>query len=376
MFLGWRLELPAADIDKAEDDYLSGNYTKCIELAKAALKEDKDREDWHILLSEALLATGKYPEALTAITNALGNQSWRLRLRWQAHKVLKLNGETEAATEMLQGVYERASNQLRAYQDAPNLVVLAKAALMAGGDPKTILDKVLAMAKKSDPKLRDVYLAAGDLALEKHDYDLAAKKFQEGLKELPNDPDMNYGLAQAYEPSDPDLTMTALDAAFKRNSNHVGCLLLLAEHHLDAENYTEASKLLDRVEKVNPWNSDAWAYRAVLAHLQNQPDQERAAREKALKYWQDNPRVDYLIGHKLSQKYRFAEGAGHQRQALDFDSRYLPSKAQLAQDLLRLGEEAEGWKLAEEVQKRRHRLRHYRPDQPRIHRHYHPCQLL
>jgi tetratricopeptide (TPR) repeat protein len=351
MLLGGRFGLSAADIDKGQDAYLSGNYAKSIELAQAALKQDKDREDWHVLLSEALLATGKYPEALSAITNALGDQSWRLRLRWQARKVLQLNGQTEAAAEMLQGVYERASNQLRTYQDAPNLVVLAQAALLAGGDPKTILDKVLAMAKKSDPKLRDVYLAAGNLALEKHDYDLAAKKFQEGLKELPNDPDLNYGLAQAYEPSDPDLTMAALEAAFKRNSNHVGCLLLLAEHQLDAENYSEATKLLDRIEKVNPWNSDAWAYRAVLAHLQNQPAQEKSDREKGLKYWEDNPRVDYLIGRKLSQKYRFAEGAVHQRQALDFDSHYLPSKAQLAQDLLRLGEEAEGWKLAEEVQK-------------------------
>ena len=59
--------------------------------------------------------------------------------------------------------------------------------------------------------------------------------------------------------------------------------------------------------------------------------------------------MTHLIGLKLSQKYRFAEGAAHQRQALRFDPNYLPAKAQLAQDLLRLGEEAEGWRLAEEV---------------------------
>jgi tetratricopeptide (TPR) repeat protein len=59
--------------------------------------------------------------------------------------------------------------------------------------------------------------------------------------------------------------------------------------------------------------------------------------------------VDHLIGLKLSQKYRFAEGAAHQRQALSGDAHYLPAKAQLAQDLLRLGQEAEGWRLAQEV---------------------------
>ena len=61
--------------------------------------------------------------------------------------------------------------------------------------------------------------------------------------------------------------------------------------------------------------------------------------------------MDYLIGLKLSQKYRFAEGAAYQRRALAFAPGYLPAKIQLAQDLLRLGEEAEGWRLADEVQR-------------------------
>ena len=60
--------------------------------------------------------------------------------------------------------------------------------------------------------------------------------------------------------------------------------------------------------------------------------------------------MDYLIGLKLSQKYRFSIGATHQKQSLSFDPTYLPAKGQLAQDLLRLGEEAEGWRLADEVQ--------------------------
>src|SRR5690606_15489071 len=70
---------------------------------------------------------------------------------------------------------------------------------------------------------------------------------------------------------------------------------------------------------------------------------------KGLKTWAANPEVDHLIGRKLSQKYRFREGSAHQRQALEFEPVYLPAQAQLAEDLLRLGEEEEGWKLAEAV---------------------------
>ena len=62
-----------------------------------------------------------------------------------------------------------------------------------------------------------------------------------------------------------------------------------------------------------------------------------------------NPEVDHLIGRKLSQKYRFAEGAATQKQALAIDPDYQPAKIQLCQDLLRLGDETEGWKLAAEI---------------------------
>ncbi|GIT12676.1 MAG: hypothetical protein CM1200mP34_0820 [Verrucomicrobiales bacterium] len=68
-----------------------------------------------------------------------------------------------------------------------------------------------------------------------------------------------------------------------------------------------------------------------------------------MKHWKTNPLVDHEIGKKLSSKYLFAEGAAHQRQALKFDNDYVPAKTQLAQDLLRLGEDEEGWRLAAEA---------------------------
>ena len=74
-----------------------------------------------------------------------------------------------------------------------------------------------------------------------------------------------------------------------------------------------------------------------------------AARRSALAPWAANPEVDSLIGRKLAQKYRFAEGAAYQRKALALDADYLPAKIQLSQALLRLGEEAEGWKLVDEI---------------------------
>jgi tetratricopeptide (TPR) repeat protein len=138
----------------------------------------------------------------------------------------------------------------------------------------------------------------------------------------------------------------------KANPQHVPTLLLLADHLIDAEQYDEAEKELALALKVNPNQPEALADRAVLANLRNDAAQEKEFRDAALKFYQTNPEVDYLIGRKLSQKYRFAEGAAAQRRALEFEPDFLPAQRELAEDLLRLGRNDEGWQLAESAHKK------------------------
>ena len=106
---------------------------------------------------------------------------------------------------------------------------------------------------------------------------------------------------------------------------------------------------MGKILQVNPEQFEAWAFRAVLAHLNNEPTEEGRCRMRALEHWEHNGQVDHIIGRELSKKYRFAEGSEYQRRALVYEPRLLPAKIQLAHDLLRLGQELEGWKLASEV---------------------------
>ncbi|HTO03688.1 MAG TPA: peptidase MA family metallohydrolase, partial [Opitutus sp.] len=133
------------------------------------------------------------------------------------------------------------------------------------------------------------------------------------------------------------------------NPRHVPTHLLLAEHFIDAERSDTATEHLDRALQVNPATPEAHALRAVLAHLERDPDSAARHREIALTTWTNNPRVDHLIGRKLSQQYQFTEGAAAQRRALALDKTFTPARVQLAQDLLRLGQEDEGWALANQA---------------------------
>jgi len=226
---------------------------------------------------------------------------------------------------------------------------VGRAALGRGADPKLVLDRLYEPAKVLDRKLRDPYLAMGELALDKQDYALAAEVYQEGLTQIPDDPDLLWGLARAYGSSDAPRMGTAIERALAVNPKHAGCLLMLVDRQIDAEDYAGASLRLDEVRSVNPFHPEAWAYEAVLAHLSGNSGREALALEMALKHWPANPRVPHLVGRKLSRNYRFAEGARLQRRALEFDPGYHPARSQLAEDLLRLGEEEEGWRLAGEM---------------------------
>ena len=352
LFAGFIQGLHAADLTAARQQLITGDYSNCIATCEQAIKEFEYEEEWRVLLVKSLVAIGKYPEAGTVISNALDRYSWSIPLRLLAHEVLPFAGETNRGAGMLREIEALVSSRTDSrVRDAATMVAIGKAILLLGADPRKVLDNVFEPARKANPDYRGVYLAMGQLALDKHDFDLAAKQFNAGLKKFPADPDMHFGLAEAFQSGDRKQMLQHLNATLDKNTNHVGAMLLLVRHLIAGEDYEDAEKLLERAFQVNPWQPEAWAYRAVMAHLRSDAEGEKTARESALKFWQTNPEVDYLIGQNLSQKYRFAEGAAYQRRALAFNAEYTPSRIQLAEDLLRLGDEEEGWRLAEEAHK-------------------------
>ncbi len=341
----------AAEVAEVEKLFRRGKYAEVIELATPEAAAEKREEEWPRLLVDALTIVGRYADAATTASNAVTRHPRSVRLRWLASEAFRRTGDRPTADGLVEEIRRMVSAGSGFARDAAGIVAVGKVALASGSDPKDVLTRIFQIAEKSDPKLRDTYQARGDLALEKSDFDLAARAFSAGLEQHPEDSDFLCGLAQSLLSSDRPRAMESLEAALKANPHHVPSLLTLVDHSIDAEEYRQADTLLKEVESVNPRHPEAWAYRAVLAHLRNDSEAEARARVSGLASWTNNPAVDHLIGRKLSQKYRFAEGAEHQRQALKFEPTHLPAKLQLAEDLLRLGD-AEGWDLAAEVHRR------------------------
>lgn len=341
----------AQDLGEMQRQFLRGSYSEVIKAAQKELADNAYRSDWRLLLVRSLLTVGRYGEAFTNAMAGLDDYSSTIQMRLLARETAFYQNDPAGATRQLAEIGAFIQQNPPTPQDADQLVALGQALLLLGVEPRVVLENCFQQAEKLDPPPREAYLATGELALDKHDFALAAGAFQSGLKKFPDDPDMEAGLAQAFESGDRQEMLKAIRAALAINPRHIPSLLLLADHLIDAEQNDEAEKQLALVLQVNPHQPQALAYRAVLANLRNDPVQEATGRAEALRFWKTNPEVDHLIGSKLSQKYRFAEGAAAQRRALAFDPGYLPARQQLAQDLLRLGQADEGWQLIEEVHK-------------------------
>ena len=341
----------AAETDAVRAQLMSGKYADAADVAGAAETTQPEIEDWPLLRIEALMAVGKYPEAREVLSAALERFPYAMRLRLAGFDVCRANGDTERAKALKEEMDHFGGQREWTYREPPDRIALGKAAILLGADPKRVTELFFDPVKKSNPEFPDAYLANGDLALAKHDFALASKSFAAAVKKFPESAEAHFGLARAFAPSDDETAEEEIAKTLELNPNYAGARLLLTDHAIDSENYSEADKQLAEVLRINPRHAEAHAFRAVLAHLRSDAKGAAAARAEALKLWPANPVVPHLIGHKLSQKYRFAEGAALQREALKFDPEFIAAKIQLAQDLLRLGHDDEGWQLADEVQK-------------------------
>lgn len=344
--------LHADALDDARADLRVGKYEDVIDAARAISTEDRtETESWRELEARALLALGRYPEAAERLDELGASVLFNLHLRLLQREAALHTGNTEAATldvrEVVRAMNFAAMSRGTDYVRSSEFqAIMGEASLLAGLDPRLALENFLRPAQRAEPPSRDAFLAAGRLALEKRDFALASRTFNDGLQFAPDDPDLLWGLAAAFQTGDRKQLVAQAQRALEINPRHVPSHLLLAEHFIDAERRDLAAVHIDLALAVNPRTPDAHALRAVLAHIARDPVAAAKHRSAALATWTNNPRVDHLIGRKLSQQYQFADGAASQRLALALDPSFTPARVQLAQDLLRLGREDEGWSLA------------------------------
>ncbi len=325
----------------------SGRYEECLKATTEAIANRNYGEEWPILKTESELALGKYPEALETIAAGIERYAWSVRLRLLEYRCALANGKKDQAAKALAETEKLVSSASWRYTDADDLVALGEMALALGADAKAVQEGFFERARKNYPNRPDGFLASGRLALQKGDAAFAAEVLASAEKTMPDNAEIAFLLSEACSTSDREKASILLTKSLELNSSYAPALLRIAEQQIDGEDYPGAEKTIRQLLTVNPNLPEAHSLQSVIWHLRNDTAAAENSRAAALKFSIANPVVDHLIGRKLSQKYRFAEGAEFQRKALEADVEFVDARIQLAQDLLRLGQESEGWLQAE-----------------------------
>lgn len=342
--------------------FQAGRYDLAERVADFAIRRGQPSNEWPVLRMQAIAAQGRIEDALAAGVQIAAAAPEDLTTLMAVHDLMAEYGQKEKAAGILDQVNAAALKIPPKERTPAQLVALGQAALALGADPAQVLGDFFTAAQKlpkgksppkpgeAPPHLLAAHDAAGRLAIDKGDFKRASQEYQKALSYAPNDPDLRFGLARAFFPSDRKKAGEAIDRVLDTNQYHAGALMMKAEILVDSEAYPEAEALADRLLTLNARHPLAWAMKAAIANLaRNDASAEKENRGKALEIWKDNPLVDHTIGRLLSRNYRFAEGADHQRAALKFDPAFAPARIQLANDLMRLGHEEEAWKLAQEI---------------------------
>ncbi len=339
----------AADFETGATAYRAGKYEEALALVRAGGRGDPE---WVVLAIDSLMALGKYSEAATIARSVQARYGLSPDVQLAVYRALYAIGDRLNAMNSLAAAAHGRPGGFDPTDTPAATVARAEALGLLQYDPKDILTKLLDPAAKAFPDDREPAQATGELGLAKHDYQLAAEAFQNGLKKYPDDPDLNTGLAHAYTTSNPEQAMKFAEVALATNPRHEGALLLKAEILCGQREFAAAGEPLDALLTVNPAHPEAFAWKAVIAHLTGKPEEAAVLRDKALDVWSQNPRVDYLIGSNLAKQYRFAEGIDFLRQALEADPDDLDAHFDLGSNLLRFGAEDDGWKHIETVRER------------------------
>lgn len=339
----------AANYQSTLELFHRGKYKLAASVAAEEVERGVWNERWSRLLIQCHLVTGQYDDAVQTYETAIKRYTTSLTLRLLGIESYRLSGRIDLAEKAEIDFANRLQASSSGYISRDSLVAAGRYFADQGEDARQVLKLFYDRVLDSDPTFVEAIIATAELAIEKGDYQVAVDSLKEAARQSQTDPRIPYLSARAWMYSDSKKFEAAINQALTLNGSHIPTLLLLAENQIDAEKYDEAADSIAKILGINLDQPLAWALSAVIDHVYGHYTIEQLKRNTALSVWKSNPEVDHLIGRKLSDKYRFAEGAAYQRLALAKDPNHVPAKFQLSQDLLRLGIDDEGWKLADQV---------------------------
>ena len=361
--------------EEARSALRSGAYEDAIGQYRRLVRARPGDVELRVELMEALVATGRYDDAVdagrdapnpAAVANATGEALLRMGRLDEAESAFRSAVEaggpwTRTAevnlAELLfrRGRLDEAMERFDAFIDVYNsaagrlaardLVAVGRAVRYLGRmQPALFQDALRAFdeAARADPTWSQPLSRAGELFLEKYDSRAAKEEFEKVLARNPRDPDARLGMAKAFVFDGSGAAGPTLDSLLSLNENHVEARALVAMSHLASERHEEAREEAERALEVNPSSLEALTALAGAHMLADDAEAFREARARALAINPAYAQLDVELAELSVRTRRYAQAVERARAAVALDSAAWQGWGLLGMNELRLGEIAEG----------------------------------
>ncbi len=320
----------------------TGRYEEALRAADQAAAAGKAHApEAAVLAGEALRRQGKMKDAerrLRAVESDAQARAGRLLLG----EILIEQGRRAEAEAPLMTLIEDYNADRIGKDDARSLALVGRAAylLRSPRDANEAFNEA-ERARKGDVQ---TLLYRAELFLEKYDPGHAEEVTREILEQAPEHPQANVWMAHVKlaQALDFDEAERLAKKALSVDGKLAGAYFVLAGIALRDMELKKADQQCDAGLAHNPRDLDLLSMKAAVRFLAEDPAGFAAAKERVLKLNPEYSRLYQIIGDYADWEHRYDEIVAMMREALRIDAEDAKAYAQLGLNLVRAGDEAGG----------------------------------
>ena len=321
----------------------TGRYPEAIARAKLALATGADAQACALAQARALRASGEVSAALALLSAIpLTQAGAEQRLLWG--ELLLETGKRREAEPVLLTLIEDYNSDRIAKTDGPGLMRVGRAAhlLRAPKDANDAFDEA-EYAERANPDVRTLLYRA-ELYLDKYDPGHAEEVLSEALQLAPQHPEANMLLAEVRlaQALDFDEAERLARRALAQNPKLTHAYFVLAGIGVRDQDLTTADRYIGEGLRANPRDLPLLSMRAVVRFLAEDSagfEQQKAA---ILRLNPEYSRLYSIVGEFADWEHRYDEIVVLMKEAVALDGKDAKAEAELGFNLIRSGDDVEG----------------------------------
>lgn len=325
---------PAPDSSWLERASVLIAHGKVDDAVAEARQRPADDPAARLVLARAALRQGRRADA-EALLKPPAEQDGAGEAALELALVYRASGRHELAAPFLESV----ANSAAVAQSVPALLRAARATAVLGEFRQA--NQLFRRASRTAGGDPAVETAWGELFLEKHNTQDAARSFEQALRADPQWSPAHLGLARALADTSSSAAVEALGRALAIDPSLADSYVLSARLQLDDGHRAEARATLARALELAPTHLEARSLVAAMARVE---DRQTDFDAEVARILADNPRYAEAYdtaADLLARAYRFDEAVAVGRKAVQVDPANSSALARLGLNLMRTGDEAE-----------------------------------